>query len=98
MLNSSSKEIKFLSHILLRDPRSIIGRNISYLNDKTGLDVLKVSKYTVRAALQYQNPEPVEPWRSSLLDTLLELKFNNKDYSFMTKQTICDLINSLCAS
>ena len=97
LLNSSSKEIKFLSNILLRDPRSIIGRNISYLNEKTGLDVLKVSKYTVRAALQYQNPEPVEPWRSSLLNTLLELKFN-KDYSFMTKQTICDLINSLCAS
>ena len=97
LLQSSSKEIKILASIVISDPRSITCRNIQYLNNKTGLEVLRVSKYTVRAALPFQNPEPVEPWRSSLLTTLLQLRLN-KDYTLMDKKTICAMIDSLCIS
>ena len=53
LLGSSSKEIRFLSKILLTDQRSNLCRNISYLSDLTKLEnVIMVASSRVKQALR----------------------------------------------
>ena len=99
LLRSPSKEIRILSHLVLYDHRSTTCRNLSYLNEITGLNVLCESKRMVRAALPNQSNVPVESWRSSLLLKLLDIrsKRSYNDMNISYKQTI-EMINSLCIS
>ena len=53
LLQSNSKEIRFLSRILLTDQRSNLCRNISYLSDITKLEiVIMVVSWRVKQALK----------------------------------------------
>ena len=95
----ADKEIRILSNLAIYDHRSTTCRNISYLNEITGLYVLCESKWRVRAALPNQSSVPVETWRSSLLLKLLEIR-NNYSYKDMkiTYEQTNEMINSLCIS
>ena len=99
LIRSPSKEIRILSNLAIYDHRSTTCRNISYLNEITGLYVLCESKWRVRAALPNQSSVPVETWRSSLLLKLLEIR-NNYSYKDMkiTYEQTNEMINSLCIS
>ena len=99
LMRSPSKEIRILSNLAIYDHRSSTCRNISYLNEITGLNVLCESKGMVRAALPNQSSVPVESWRSSLLLKLLEIRSKHyyKDMNISYKY-LTEMINSLCIS
>ena len=99
LLQSRSREIQFLSNFVINDHRSVTCRNISHLNDQTGLNVLREAKWKVRAALPHQSSVPVEEWRCSLLSTFLEIR-SSKTHSLYnsTESQINQMIDSLCNS
>ena len=62
-LHSTSKEVRFLSRIVLTDQRSNLCRNISYLSDVTKLnDVTMVAGWKIRQALKERCT--LEPWNA----------------------------------
>ena len=63
LIRSPSKEIRILSNLEIYYHRSTMCRNISYLNEITGLYVLCESNWRVRAALPNQSSVPVETWK-----------------------------------
>ena len=99
LLHSRSREVQFLSNFVINDARSVTCRNISYLNNQTGLNVLREAKWKVRAALPHQSSVPVEEWRCSLLSTFLEIR-SSKTHSLYntTESQINQMIDSLCNS
>ena len=94
LLNSRSREVQFIN-----DARSVTCRNISYLNNQTGLNVLREAKWKVRAALPHQSSVPVEEWRCSLLSTFLEIRSSKTHSQYnSTESQINQMIDSLCNS
>ena len=70
LLGSSSKEIRFLSRILLTDQR-----NISYLSDLTKLqNVVMVASWRVKQALRVKCT--LEPWRKALLTSYMHIRYD----------------------
>ena len=67
----TSKEICFLSKVLLNDPRSTLCKNDRFLNDLTNVNIVDANK------LQMKNVIPIDPipvndqWRIRLLQVLL---------------------------
>ena len=99
LLDSPSFEIRFLANIALSDMRSPTCRNLSYLNEITKLNVLSEPKWKVKLALPYQSKDKPEPWRISLLTTLLECRFSGNYGNLNSdKDTVNDMIKSLCIS
>ena len=93
---SPSKEIRFLSKVLISDPRSTVAKNIWYLNHLTNTDILK-AKFKLKLPV---NEVPTnEQYRLNLLTTLLEVR-ETKQYQKLnsTKKQINELIESLCKS
>ena len=99
LLDSPSFEIRFLANIALNDARSPTCRNLQYLNEITSLNVLSEPKWKVKLALPFQSKDKPEPWRISLLTTLLECRFSGNYGNLNSdKATVNDMIKSLCIS
>ena len=98
LLHSTSKEVRFLSRIVLTDQRSNLCGNISYLSDVTKLnDVTMVAGWKIRQALKVKCT--LEPWRENLLTTFMQIKYDKTYEDFnMTKQQLDDFIDSLLIS
>ena len=95
LMNSNSKEIRFLSSIVINDMRSVTARNILYLNSITKLNIIQEANWKVRLALP--KAEPCESWRTSLLDTLLAARFEKNPSSLnLTGKQLTSMIESLC--
>ena len=99
LLLSPSKEIRFLSKVLISDPRSTVAKNIWYLNHLTKADILKDNSVEFKIKLPVKIVPTNEQYRVSLLTTLLEVR-ETKQYQKLnsTKKQIHDLIDSLCIS
>ena len=99
LLNSPSKEIRFLSKILVNDRRSTIGKNIWYLNHTTDSDILNTSSSEFQKKLPVNDVPSNEQYRVRLLTPLLKVRETNKFEELnITKKQTSDLINSLCKS
>ena len=99
LLNSPSKEIRFLSKVLVSDPRSIIGKNIWYLNNLTKTDVSRVDSSEFKRLLPVNIIPDNEKYRLGLLTTLLQVRENKQFNEFnLTKKMTQELIDSLCKS
>ena len=98
LLDSTSKEVRFLSRILLTDQRSNLCNNISYLSDATKINnVIMVAGWRIRQALKEKCT--LEPWRENLLATFMKIKCDKSYEDFnMTKQQLNDFIDSLLIS
>ena len=98
LLGSSSKEIRFLSKILLTDQRSNLCRNISYLSDLTKLEnVIMVASSRVKQALRVKCT--LEPWRKALLTSYMQIRYDKSYSKFNITKDQCDkFIDSLCIS
>ena len=98
LLGSSSKEIRFLSRILVTDQRSNLCRNISYLSDLTGLEnVVMVASWRVKQALRVKCT--LEPWRKALLTSYMQIRYDKSYAEFNMSKDQCDkFIDSLCTS
>ena len=97
LLNAPSYEIRFLSSIAMKDQRSVVCRNVNYLNHVSKLDVMNEPKCRLKEAMPYQSEEKLEPWRISLLTKFLEIKLNRSynEYNISYSQ-VNSMINSLC--
>ena len=74
-------------------------RNINYLNDLTKLNVIWEAKWKIRGAIPNLSSDPVEPWRASLLSTLIEAKgTRSHSYLNLTQPHLEGLVTSLCIS
>ena len=99
LLNSPSKEIRFLSKVLVSDPRSIIGKNIWYLNNLTKIDVSRADSFEFKRLLPVNIIPDNEKYRLGLLTTLLQVRENKQFNEFnLTKKMTQELIDSLCKS
>ena len=99
LLSSPCMELRFLSSIVFEDRRSVTCRNISYINSLTKMDVMREPKWKIKYASIYQSDEEPEPWRLSLLTTLLDIKMNQKlELWKLPMETLNDMIKSLCIS
>ena len=98
-MQSPSKDIRFLSKILLNDPRSTICKNVWFLNDLTNVNILKTSKFQMKKVIPI-NPIPANDlWRIRLLQVLLEArKVKNSENLNLTKDQLNAMIESLCIS
>ena len=97
LLNAPSNEIRFLTRVALSDKRSVVCRNIMYLNHVSKLDVMNESKQRLKEAMPYQSEEQLEPWRISLLTTFLDIRINRRYSQFNLSQShVKSMIDSLC--
>ena len=97
LLQSTSREVGFLAALVLNDQRSLLCRNISYLNDLCKINVLTVNKWKMKQSIP--KLPPVEPWRESLLTKLLQIRFNKEYFvNNISKKQNDQWIESLCIS
>ena len=97
LLNAPSNEIRFLTRIAMSDKRSVVCRNIMYLNQVSKLDVMSECKQKLREAMPCQSEETLEPWRISLLTTFLDIRINRRYDQFNLSQLhVKSMIDSLC--
>ena len=59
----SSKEIRFLSKILLKDPRSTLCKNVFYINSSTDVNILVANKVQIRKAIKIEPIPANDQWR-----------------------------------
>ena len=99
LLHSPSKEIWFLSRILLSVRRSQLNRNVYYLSSIMNVNILEYPHYKYKQLLPRQSVPVSEQWRFCLLSTLLNAR-NSKNFSSLNlNKTQCnDMINSLCSA
>ena len=72
LLQSPSKEIRFLSKVLKSDTRSTLGKNIWFLNNMTNVNIILTNKYQMRNAIPVDPIPENDQWRVGLLNVLLE--------------------------
>ena len=98
LLNSPSKEIRFLVNIVKNDPRSTICTNLKYLEKITQLNQPQFFiSARVRAALPVKQVPEAEKWRLGLIISLKKVK----DERFLRVEDtkhICATIDSLCST
>ena len=74
LLQSPSKEIRFLSKILINDPRSTIGKNVWFLDNLTNVSMVVTRNFKVKQLIPI-NPIPAnDQWRIRLLQVLLDAR------------------------
>ena len=95
--DSPSREIRFLSKVLLSDPRSTIRKNVWFLNNQVNDDITKISSYKMKQMLPKSDIPVKEMWRIGLLTALLSSR-NNPKHLNLSKSQIQELLDSLCAS
>ena len=100
LLNSFSSEVRFLANLVLKDQRSTLCRNLSYISNITQLSqVHQISKWRLKEVLPRQLCKSEDMWRVSLLSAYLEIRFRKQFSQYGMTQSQCDLfIRSLCIS
>ena len=95
LFSSSSKEVRHLANIVSRDARSVVFRNIEYIENISGVSPWRsTSKETLRKIENVPTP-PNNEWRMKLLLKLLENRRKMSE-SFENTTRISEMINSLC--
>ena len=101
LLDSPSKEVRFLSQELLSDRirRSQLNKNVYYLSSVTSVNILDYPLYKYKQ-LQPRKSVPVsDQWRLGLLSALLNARKSKNFFSLNLNKSQCqDMINSLCSS
>ena len=99
LLDSPSKEIRFLVKNVINDQRSITARNITYIQNLTDLDVLNYASWRIKQCLPIKTVPNVDSWRTSLLSIILEARHcKNTMYLNLSMSQADDMITSLCIS
>ena len=98
-MNNTSDEVRFLANIACQDQRSVVCRNIQFLNTESGVNVMTAPKWELKKKMPFQSKEEPEPWRMSLLTTFVSARIN-KTYSNLnlTYKQLNAMIDSLCSS
>ena len=97
LLQSPSKEISFVANMVINDHRSVTCKNLSYLNELTGMNVIYEANWKVRAALPRQHVPESELWRINLLSTFMDIKISKTHSMYNMDKVKTDLfIASLC--
>ena len=95
LLQSPSKEIRFLGKVLKSDTRS----NIWILNNLTNVNIILTNKYQMRSAILVDPIQGNDQWRVRLLNVLLDArKSNNCEDLNLNKEQLDSMIQSLCIS
>ena len=85
-----------------RDERTTLGRNISYIEELTGLDVWVTSPSRMRKTLvklETVSPPPEDTWRLKYLEKLMEQRQELHVMGMVEEEgELQGLINSLCTS
>ena len=98
LVNSSSSEIRAISRIVEKDPRSPSYSNLRYITSLTSLDQpYMYSKQRIKIALPRKEVPDGEKWRLGLLVSLLELR-RVKNVKAEDSKSICAMIDSLCST
>ena len=99
LLDSPSKEVRFLSRVLLSDRRSQLNKNVHFLSSVTNVNVLEYPIYKYKQLLPRKSVPSCEQWRLGLLSSLLNAR-KTKNYTFLNlnKAQCQEMINSLCSS
>lgn len=99
LLSSPSKEIRFLSKILLNDPRSTLCKNVWFLNDLTNVDIVKASKLQMKCSIPVNHIPVSDQWRVGMLNVLIEARMTKNYEQLKTnKEQLNALLESLCIS
>ena len=97
LMESPSKEVKYLAAIVINDQRSTTCRNISFLNDICKNNVMVMDKWSLRKSIP--RLPAVEPWRESLLRTCLQIRYSGEYCQYnVSKQQNDQFLESLCIS
>ena len=98
LVNSSSSEIRAISRIVEKDPRSPSYSNLRYITSLTSLDQpYMYSKQRIKIALPRKEVPDGEKWTFGLLVSLLELR-RVKNVKAEDSKSICAMIDSLCST
>lgn len=101
LLDSPSPEVSFLAHLLIRDQRSVTGRNIQFVRKESNMDPLVDSPQSIKTALTAVMPVVPEndEWRIPYLGKLLDQR-QRAHYCGDDEKTeqLQNLINSLCVN
>ena len=96
---SPCKKIRFLRRILISDSRSIIKKNIWFLNNLTKSDICVSASWKVKQLLPVEDIPNEDMWRVSLLSKFLEIRYRKQFSEYSMTQSQCDdFIRSLCIS
>ena len=74
LLNSPSREVRLLAHIVSRDPASVTAKNIKYIQELTQLSVWDFAPWKIKEALPVKTVPENEMWRLRLLGHLLDFR------------------------
>ena len=98
LAKSPSREVRFLFNLVKKDCRSVTGTNLVFLKDFFSCDdILKYAKWRIEE--MHPKLEQLEPWRRSLLDTLLNARRERTHQDLnLTKNSLDEMIRSLCIS
>ena len=98
LIESPSKEIRFLVNLVKDDKRSVTSRNISYISDiSSSPNILTLARWQIKKLIPKDSN--VKPWRSSLLTTLLRCRWYSSQASLNLDCNQCEeMIRSLCIS
>ena len=98
LINSLSKEIRFLVRLVSSDPRSTTCRNLRLLRERTSL---RQAEYYSRSRILLLLPSKQVPdselWRVRLLASCLKLR-TEIDNRVQDTEKICAMISSLCST
>ena len=102
LCQSPSKEVAILANLIGRDKRSVTGRNVSQIMEKTGCNVWSDSSVKVKAALleaEMVEVAAIDKWRLPYLDVLLQQR---QEWHYLgeseEKERVQGLIDSLCVN
>ena len=96
-MESPSKEVRFLINMVKYDQRSVTGQNIDYISNICKDDIIKLASWRVKQMLPKESV--VEQWRSSLLTTLLQARWDRSQSNLGINKVECEeMIKSLCIS
>ena len=94
--NSQSEEVRFLSMIVSKDPRSNTFRNLKLLRSKTELDEpYMYGPERLKLVLSNMTVPNNEKWRLGLLDNLLTIR-KEKQQDLLSTDRISEMISGLC--
>ena len=77
--------------------QTVTARNLSHLQNLTGLDPVSDSFRQLKSALPVKEVPEAELWRLGLLDSLLALRAEKQDDSESMKRTVA-MLASLCST
>ena len=97
LLSSPSKEVIFLSNLIMNDARSVTCSNILYINGLTSNDILKTPAARIRSQLPVLTVPDSELFRVGLLNIFMSTLIN-KSFTFMNNDRCNAIIESLCNS